>query len=233
MDKKRLLEELKANNVACDEQQADLLLSFMEETLSTNKKFNLTAIKDRNEFVEKMIFDSALPISCFDFTNKKGIDVGTGAGYPGMVLKILAPSMNLTLLDSTSKKINFINDFAKQNAISVSGVSARSEDFCKLHREEFDFATARAVANLSILLEIITPMLKVHGHFIALKGPGFEEEIKEASNALNKLSLKIKKVEEFELPESKEKRAIIIIEKLEVTKKKYPREYTDIKRQPL
>ena len=104
MNREQLLEQFRAYNIPCDDKQCDLLFSFMDETLQMNEKFNLTAIKDKDEFVEKMIFDSALPISCFDFNNKKGIDVGTGAGYPGMVLKILKPSMDLTLLAYNSRK---------------------------------------------------------------------------------------------------------------------------------
>lgn len=233
MNKNGLIENLKKNNISFNENSLDLLLSFMKRTLETNEKFNLTAITDDDQFIEKMILDSALALSAYDFQNKSVIDVGTGAGYPGMVLKILEPSMKITLLDSTKKKIDYLSEFAKENCIDINGVSMRSEDYCKKHREEFDVATARAVANLSILLEIITPMLKVGGALVALKGAGFEEEVSSAKTALQKLSLKIESVKELNLPECGEKRAIIVIRKTDKTKLKYPRDYSEIKKQPL
>ena len=233
MNRETLLKSLDYYLIPCDDKTCDLLFTFMNETLTTNEKFNLTAITDKEQFVEKMIFDSALALHSYDFKGLKAIDVGTGAGYPGMVLKILEPSIDMTLLDSTGKKIEYLKEFALANNIKINVVIARAEDYASTHREEFDIATARAVANLSILLEIITPMLKVGGVFLALKGPGYEKEINEAKKAFEKLSLKIDSIEEFVLPESKEERAIIVIKKIDKTKPKYPRDYSMIKKQPL
>ena len=228
-----LLKELNELEINCSNEQLNLLETFMKVTLETNEKFNLTAITNPDDFVEKMIYDSALALHDLDLTNKSIIDVGTGAGFPGMVLKILEPKANVVLLDSTAKKINHLLGFAKEQNINVEGVAARAEDYARSNREKFDYATARAVSQLNILLELIIPMLKVGGTFIALKGQGYEDEINNSKEALRRLNCRIGQIYEFELPESHEKRAIIHIVKEKETNKKYPRQYTDIKRQPL
>lgn len=233
MKKEELINQFREFNIPFDDKKVDLLFSYMNYTLETNEKFNLTAITDRDEFVEKMIFDSALVLSDNDLVNKKVIDIGTGAGYPGMVLKILQPNARFTLLDSTKKKIDFINQFAFANNLSIDPVVDRAESYSRKHVEQFDIAMARAVAHLSILMEIIAPLLKVNGYFIALKGLNYEEEINQSANAFKKLGLAITDIQEFELPESHEKRALIRIRKTKPTNKKYPREYSEIKKQPL
>lgn len=228
-----LLKELNELEINCSNEQLNLLETFMKATLETNEKFNLTAITNPDDFVEKMIYDSALALHDLDLTNKSIIDVGTGAGFPGMVLKILEPKANVVLLDSTAKKIKHLLGFAKEQSINVAGVAARAEDYARNNREKFDYATARAVSQLNILLELIIPMLKVGGTFIALKGQGYEDEINNSKEALRRLNCRIGQIYEFELPEYHEKRAIIHIVKEKETNKKYPRQYTDIKRQPL
>ena len=224
---------LKIQEINCSEEQLNLLNTFMKVTLEANEKFNLTAITNEDEFVEKMIYDSALALYDLDLSEKSIIDVGTGAGFPGMVLKILEPKAQVTLLDSTAKKINHLLGFAKDQNIKVEGIAARAEDYARNNREKFDYATARAVSQLNILLELIIPMLKVGGTFIALKGQGYEDEINNSKEALRRLNCRISKIYEFDLPESHEKRAIIHIVKDKQTNKKYPRQYTDIKRLPL
>ena len=228
-----LLTALKAQEINCSEEQLNLLNTFMKVTLETNEKFNLTAITNEDEFVEKMIYDSALALYDLSLSEKSIIDVGTGAGFPGMVLKILEPKAKVTLLDSTSKKINHLLSFAKEQNIKVEGIAARAEDYARNNREKFDYATARAVSQLNILLELIIPMLKVGGTLISLKGQGYEDEINNSKEALRRLNCRISKIYEFDLPESHEKRAIIHIVKDKQTNKKYPRQYTDIKRLPL
>ena len=191
MNRDLLKQNLSTQNINFDEKRIDLLFSYMNYTLETNQKFNLTAITDKEEFVEKMIFDSALVLCNNDLKGKKVIDVGTGAGYPGMILKILEPEADLTLLDSTFKKIEFIKSFAIAKEITVNVINDRAENYSRKHIEEFDVALARAVAPLPILLEIIAPLLKVGGEFIALKGANYEEEIAESKKALQKLGLVI------------------------------------------
>ena len=228
-----LKERLGKYNIAVNDEQLNLLSSFMEETLSTNEKFNLTAITDRDVFVEKMIFDSAMALRELDLNGKSIIDIGTGAGYPGMVLRILAPNANISLLDSTKKKIDYLANFTKNNNLKVNTICDRSEHYAKEHREKYDYAIARAVASLEVLLEIISPLLKVNGTLIAMKGADYEKEINDSINAFKKLNLKIDSIYEFELPESGEKRVLIYIRKVKETNKNYPREYNEIKRQPL
>ncbi len=228
-----LFDALNSQEISCSKEQLNLLETFMNVTLETNEKFNLTAITNPDDFVEKMIYDSALALYDLDLENKSIIDVGTGAGFPGMVIKILRPNSSVTLLDSTAKKINHLLEFAKEQNINVEGIAARAEDYARNNREKFDYATARAVSQLNILLELIIPLLKVGGSFIALKGQGYEDEINNSKEALRRLNARIEKIYEFELPNSKEKRAIIHIVKDKETNKKYPRQYTDIKRQAL
>ncbi len=180
-----------------------------------------------------MIFDSAIALTDLNLDGKKAIDIGTGAGFPGVVIYLLNPKVNLTLLDSTGKKIELLKEYAKENGYNYEAVTARAEEYAREHREEYDYVFARAVAPLNILLELCIPLLKVGGSFIAMKGPGLEEELELCSNALKKLNCHIHKVIEDELPESLEKRNLIYITKDKPTHNKYPREYKDIKKLPL
>lgn len=234
MDRNGLIENLHKTNIVFDETIIEKLFSLMKNTLIANQKFNLTAIKEESDFLEKMIFDSALPLSFVSLKGKKCIDVGTGAGFPGLVLSILEKDANFTLLDSTNKKIEHIKSFVLSEKINnVFGVSDRAEAYSRKNPEKFDYAFARAVAALNILIEIIAPLLKVGGRFIALKGPGINEEIKQSKNAFFTLGLKIVETHNFVLPECGEERNIVVIEKIKETPKKYPREYATIKKRPL
>ena len=231
MNRESLIKELELRSINLSSSQVDELFALMQKTLETNERFNLTAIKDEETFLEKMIFDSAIALEELDITDKKVIDVGTGAGFPGMVLYIINPKTHLTLLDSTKKKIDYLADFCKENHYNVRCECARAEEYG--HREEYDYAFARAVAPLNILLELIVPMLKVGGTFIALKGQGYEQEIKASQKAMNKLGCHLEKIIEDTLPESNENRVMIYIVKDKETNKKYPRSYADIKKLPL
>lgn len=228
MNRRELKNELEKIGLSVSEEKLDLLELFMKETLEANKSFNLTAIKDENKFRELMILDSAISLKYFKFSNKKVLDVGTGAGYPGMVLATLSDG-EFTLLDSTNKKVSFYSNFAsKSGYFNVNSVCARAEEYAKEHREEYDFAVARAVSELPILLELIIPALKVNGFFIALKGAKGLEELEKSKKVLEKLGSKVEKIDVYELPESKEKRINLIIKKIKETPKKYPRDYSDI-----
>lgn len=226
MNKELLILELEKLNL--DTSKVDLLEAHMLETLKANESFNLTAIKEAEKFRELMILDSAYALKYFDFNNKKIIDIGTGAGYPGMVLATLSKG-EFTLLDSTSKKVEFLRNFSsKYGYFNVNCVCDRAESFAKNHREEYDFAIARAVSELPILLELVLPLLKVGGYFIALKGSKGQNELEESKKALDKLGGVVYKIDEYELPESKEKRINFIIKKVKETNMKYPREYNQI-----
>ena len=233
MNREKLVSELNLRGIKCDEKTALQLEQFMHHILSWNEKFNLTAIKDEETFMEKMIFDSGIALMDLDLTNKKIIDIGTGAGFPGVVLYLLNPNADITLLDSTSKKIELLKNYGLDNGYSYKTVTARAEEYARNNIEKYDYSFARAVAPLNILLEISVPLLKVGGTFIALKGPGLEEELNASKNALNKLNCSIQKVIEDVLPESGEVRNIIYITKNKPTNKKYPRDYKEIKRIPL
>lgn len=211
----------------------DKLEHLLESTLKTNELFNLTAIKDVEKFRELMILDSLYPLRLLDFANKTVLDVGTGAGFPGLVLA-LASNANLFLLDSTKKKIDYIKSYAEENDIkNVQVINARIEDYASKNRDKFDIAIARAVAPLNVLVETIVPAIKINGYFVAMKGKQGLEEIKEAKRALKELGCVVEKIDEFELPESKEKRFNILIKKTQPTKKRYPRKYNEIIDKPL
>ena len=233
MNKINFVKELASRGIYCDEKQLNLLWDFMHHVLETNEKFNLTAIKDEESFVEKMLFDSALLLNNQNFEGVDILDIGSGAGFPSVVVSILSPNTHVVALDSTAKKVNFIKEYAEKNNLNISTVAARAEDYAKENREKYMVVTARAVASLRVLLELAMPLLKVGGVFIAMKGPGFEEEIAEAKCAFNKLRCKVDYIYEDRLPESEETRSFIYARKVEETPKKYPRTFGEIKKQPL
>ena len=233
MNKIDFVRELSIRNIDVTKEQIDLLWDFMHHVLETNEKFNLTAIKDEESFVEKMLFDSALILNNQRFEGIDILDIGAGAGFPSVVISILSSNAHVVALDSTAKKVNFIKEYAEKNNLNMSTVAARAEEYAQDNREKYMVVTARAVASLRILLELAMPLLKVGGVFIAMKGPGFEEEIKEAKCALNKLRCKVDYIYEDQLPESKETRSFIYVRKVEETPKKYPRTFGEIKSNPL
>ena len=212
-----------------------LLNNLLESTLETNKCFNLTSITDKDDFIEKMIIDSLLINKFFNFENLTILDVGTGAGFPGLPLAITNPNAKFDLLDSTKKKIDYLNNFINRNRLdNVKGLCSRIEDYAHSeNRECYDVILARAVSSLNILIELVVPLLKVDGIFIAFKSVRYEEEIKEAQVALEKLNAKIIDIKEDYLPLSKEKRVFIFVKKIKKTPLKYPRSYSLIKKTPL
>lgn len=233
MNKKLFLTELKARGIVLSDEQFNLVLSIMDETLLANEQFNLTAIKDKDEFLEKMVFDSALALIGNDLTGKEVLDFGTGAGFPGLILYAINPSIKLTLLDSNSKKIHYLNELCKKYNLNIKCVNSRGEEYSKLHKEEYDFVIARAVTQLNILMEISTPLIKVGGCLIAMKGLNYEQEINLSKKAFKELNCSIECIYEDTLPSNNDKRAIIYIKKNGSTKLKYPRDYSTIKRKPL
>ena len=232
MEKNSFINELRIRCVDVSSEQYDLLEKFMKHVLLTNEKFNLTAIKNESEFLEKMVFDSAILLNDQDLKNASILDMGTGAGFPSVVLAILSNN-KVTALDSTKKKIDFIADFCKENGISIDCVNARAEDFSNNNRENYDYVTARAMAELRILIELGVPALKVGGKLLAYKGPNYEEEVERSRGTMCKLGCHIEKVYSDVLPETGEERNIIYIVKDRVTDKKYPREYKIIKEKSL
>ena len=233
MNKINFVKELENRGIHCSQEQVDLLWKFMDYVLETNEKFNLTAIKDEGTFVEKMIFDSALLLNNQKFEGETIVDIGSGAGFPSVVISILSPKTHIIAIDSTAKKVNFIQEFAKENNLNIDAISARAEDYAQAHRDSYLLVTARAVASLRVLIELSMPMLQVGGHLIAMKGPGLKEEISEAGSAFKKLKCEIDYIYEDQLPECKEDRYFVYIKKTGETPNKYPRTFGEIKNKPL
>ena len=231
MTKEELRYALMMQQINLDDSTMDKLEALISYTLEANEKFNLTAITDEEEFRELMIYDSLIPMKYIDFNNKKVLDLGTGGGFPGLPL-LLCNNMKLTLLDSTAKKINHIEQYLLVNNLVAKAVAARAEDYAKKNREKFDIVISRAVSKLNILLELAIPYLKVGGMLLALKGKNYQGEVDEAKSTLNKLDAEIV---DFHLDNltNKEERCLIVIKKNKVTKKKYPRSYSEIKSNPL
>ena len=220
--------KLEENNIPCNDEQLKLLKDYMDYILTINQEVNLTAITNEEDFISKMIFDSALPLRLTDFNNKKVLDIGTGAGYPGTVIDILT-NADVTLLDSTRKKLDVISYFPNRK---FKVVCARAEEYIKEHREEYDIVIARAVADLKILLELAVPFVKVGGYFIAMKGRDYLGELYESTITSTKLKVKYIKSDRVKL-EQGEIRGNILFQKREATDKKYPRAYSQIIKKPL
>lgn len=207
------------------EEQLNQFYKYMNLLLEWNEKINLTAITDPNEVILKHFIDS-LTINKYIKENSTLADVGTGAGFPGIPLKILRPDLKITLVDSLNKRINFLNEVInKLNLVNIETVHSRIEDFGKnkKYRESFDFVTARAVANLAVLSEYLLPIAKVGGQCVCMKGSSVEEELSNGKNAIKVLGGKIKNIDEFVLPDSDMSRNVIIIDKRKNTPNKYPR----------
>lgn len=229
MDIKELREELEKNlnvlNIELKEKQVKQFYDYINLLIEWNKKINLTAIIEPKEIILKHFVDS-LTISKFINERSTLIDVGTGAGFPGIPLKIIRNDIDITLVDSLNKRIKFLDDvIEKLNLNNIKAVHGRVEEIGrnKSYREKFDYATSRAVANTATLSEYLIPLINKNGKCIYMKGPDVDEELEKGKNAINVLGGKILKKEEFKLPYSDIGRTIIIIEKIKKTPGKYPR----------
>lgn len=199
--------------------------NYMELLLDWNEKINLTAITEKEDIILKHFKDS-LTIEEFIPENAKVIDVGTGAGFPGIPLKIVRKDISLTLLDSLNKRIKFLDEVVNNLELeNVETIHSRAEDagMNKKYREQYDIATSRAVANLSTLLEYLMPFVKVGGSVICMKGPNVEEELNNAKHAISELGGEIQEIKNFKLEGTDNERNIIIIKKVKPISGKYPR----------
>lgn len=222
-------------NVKFYEEQINKLYDFMNILLEWNEKINLTALTSQDDIIIKHFVDS---LTILKYLNKDDaiVDVGTGAGFPGIPISIMKNDIDMTLMDSLNKRINFLNDVKKRiNLDNVKTLHIRAEDMGQMneYREKFDVATSRAVANLNVLAEYLIPLVKIGGKIVCMKGSNSEEEIENAKEAINILGGEIEKIEEFYLPETDMKRTIIIIKKIKLTNKKYPRKAGQPSKQPL
>ena len=231
-------------NIELSKEQLDSFLKYYELLIDWNEKINLTAITEYEDVCLKHFVDSMSIVNAFSsyeeasvfFKDKTLIDVGTGAGFPGVCLKILFPELNITLMDSLDKRIKFLNEvMAALGLKKIATVHARVEDAAKTseYRESFDFATARAVASLPVLSEYCLPFVKVGGSFIAYKSEKVLEEISISANALNVLGGKIESKFSFDLPDSQLARTILFIKKESSTPDKYPRKAGTPSKKPL
>lgn len=215
--------ELENNNLISDINYDNFYI-YMKEILEWNQKINLTAIKDEKEFIIKHFVDS-LTIADMISSENKVIDVGTGAGFPGIPLKIVYDDLNITLLDSVNKKIMVLDDIIqKLNLKNIETIHSRVEDIAHLkdYRENFDYATSRAVSNLTTLAEYLLPLVKVGGKVICMKGPNYEKEVEDSKNAIKLLGGKIEQIKSFYLDNELE-RNVIIISKIKSSPNKFPR----------
>ena len=249
--KEELENGCKKLNIILSDRQLFQFFRYYELLLETNKVMNLTAITEEKEVIEKHFVDSLLLVRVLDQINEnsgkkepikerfsKGtcIDVGTGAGFPGIPLKILFPELSMVLLDSLNKRVGFLNEVISEIGLSgIRAVHGRAEDLGKNreYREQFDFCVSRAVANLSTLSEYCIPFVKTGGFFIPYKSGKSQEEISEAEGAVLHLGGKMEGTVFETLPNSEAERAFVLIKKVSATPKKYPRAFAQIKKQPL
>jgi len=232
---KELLSNAKKVNISLTDNQIKMFFDYMNLLIEWNEKMNLTAITEPKEIIVKHFIDSLLIANYID-DNSKIIDVGTGAGFPGIPLKIFKDDINLTLLDSLNKRTIFLNEVVNKLGLkNVEIVHGRAEDFAQdnKYREKYDYAVSRAVAPLNILLEYLVPYTKVSGKVIAMKGSNADEEVKNAENALKILNSSIVNNIKIELPDNCGERYILEVKKEKNTSKTYPRKAGTPKKSPL
>ena len=224
------IEETKKLGITLIDSQLEKLNKFYELLISWNQKMNLTRITEKEDVYLKHFYDSLTISKVIDLNQYLTLcDVGSGAGFPGIVLKICFPNLKITLLDSLQKRVNYLNEIIKELDLkNIEAIHTRAEDYAKQNREKFDIVTARAVANLKILSELCIPMVKVNGLFIAMKA-NIEEEIENSTEILKKLDSKIEKIETFYLPIEQSIRNIVLIKKINKTNNIYPRRIEKIK----
>lgn len=233
ISKELFIESLRPFNITLTDEKIEMFDKYASLLIEWNAKFNLTAIKDPDGIVVKHFVDS-LAVLSENILEGSLIDVGTGAGFPGLPLLIASDNLDVTFLDSTGKKIKFIETVLDELGLFADTVNARAEEAAKdeFLRESFDFATARAVSNLRDLSEYCLPFVKVGGKFISMKSAKTDEEIKDAKEAIKVLGGEIEKINSFELADCGE-RTLIFIKKVRPTPTKYPRNYSQIVKNPI
>lgn len=236
MNEQQFIESLALQGFELSAKQQKQFAIYYTNLVEWNEKINLTAVTEKNEVYLKHFYDSVTPIFYFDFSKIESLcDVGAGAGFPSIPIKILYPHIQLTIVDSLNKRINFLNHLAAELDLeNVHFVHDRAELFGKSKwREQFDVVTARAVARLSVLSELCLPLVKKGGHFLALKGSKAQEELDEGLFAIQILGGEVIESHEFTLPTEESARSIINIEKKRQTSKKYPRKPGTPNKEPL
>ena len=220
----RLGLELKEDNVKT-------LCRFGDAVVEKNQVMNLTAITEPDQVAKLHLLDSISLLTLLDLKDKTMIDVGCGAGFPGVPVKIACPEVKLTLLDSLGKRMHWLEEVLPTLGVEAECITARAEEAVASRREQYDVATSRAVARLNILLELTAPYVKVGGHVLAMKGTAAMEELEEAKKAIKTLGLKLVKVAQF--PVDGTAHTVIVLKKIAPTPAKYPRRFAKIKQNPL
>lgn len=233
MNKEEFIKELKKLNIELTKEKLEKLESFYKLLIEKNKVMNLTAITEKEEVYLKHFYDSITVCKIINVNKKISIcDLGTGAGFPGIVLKIVFPNIKITLVDSLEKRCKFLEEVKKELDLDINIECSRIEEFSLKNKEKYDVLISRAVAKTSIILELGIQSLKVNGFYILMKS-NVEEELKNIDNCLNKLNLTLLKKEEFELPKEHSKRTLLMFKKNKSTDNNYPREYSKIKKKNL
>ena len=233
MNQNRFIKEVENLGIEITDTKLEQLNKYYEMLIEYNKVMNLTGITEKEEVYLKHFYDSLTISKMIDLNSEISLcDLGSGAGFPGIVLKIFYPNLNIVLIDSLNKRINFLNKVIDELKLEkIKAIHTRIEDYSKENKEKFDIVTARAVAPLNILLELGINLVKVNSYFIAMKGnidnePNFQ-------NAINKLDCELESIIKFKLPIEESNRSLIKIRKNKSTNKLFPRKYNDIKKKPL
>ena len=229
--KKTLCEGLPGLGLELSDAVCDTLCAFGAAVVEQNKVMNLTAITEPDQVAKLHLLDSLSVLAVKDLRGKKIVDVGCGAGFPGVPVKIACPEAELTLLDSLGKRMNWLETILPQLGVQANCVTARAEEAVAAVRETYDIATSRAVARLNILLELTAPFVKVGGFVLAMKGTAAMEELEEAKKAIKTLGLKLEEVRQF--PVDGTAHTVIVLKKVAPTPAKFPRRYAKIKQAPL
>ena len=214
-----------------NDQAIDTLCAFGSAVIEQNKVMNLTAITEPTQVAKLHLLDSLTLLTLADLKGKQLIDVGCGAGFPGVPVAIACPEAEVTLLDSLGKRVAWLEQILPTLGVKTTCITARAEEAVAQRREQYDIATSRAVARLNILLELTAPYVKVGGCIMALKGAMAKEELDEAKNAIRQLGLKVEKVAQFPMDDTAH--VVIVLRKVAPTPKKFPRRYAKIKQAPL
>ncbi|MDD6246036.1 MAG: 16S rRNA (guanine(527)-N(7))-methyltransferase RsmG [Firmicutes bacterium] len=226
-----LLAGLPAYSVTLSDGQIDTLCRFGEALIEKNAVMNLTAITEPSAVAQLHFLDCIALLNAADFREKRVIDVGCGAGFPGVPLKIAEPSIRLTLLDSLAKRMNWLSETLPALGVDAEIITARAEEFAAQRREQYDLATSRAVARLNVLAELCLPYVRVGGKFLAMKGALAQEEVEEARRGIERLGGHVLRI--FEYPVADAVHKAVVIEKLRPTPPQYPRAFAKIKKSPL
>jgi len=229
--KHTLAEGLPQLGLSLSEETQNTLCAFGEAVVEQNKVMNLTAITEPEQVAKLHLLDSISLLTVTDLKGKRMIDVGCGAGFPGVPVKIACPEVRLTLLDSLGKRMNWLSGCLPALGVEARCVTARAEEAVADCRESYDVATSRAVARLNILLELTAPYVKVGGQVLAMKGMAAREELEEARSAIKKLGLKLEELREF--PVDGTAHTVLVFRKISHTPPQYPRRYAKIKASPL